>query len=206
LAYPCTQQKDHSFEGPLSVSHIVADVNPLVNQLDSVKVEDETFTCTLDKASSILFDPVISKGITRFEVLNVRKLQAVGIADVSVKYKTEQSPESGGWDKLVEYYWMGDIKHVGDWITSNVEFKTGDRVTMELNMETIPRSLTFFVNFVEQPLYIVNLPAAVRFWAYLLSKEECFRIIDFGRLLVPRARHGKTSCALDWGKRWKKKY
>ncbi|KAA6395420.1 MAG: hypothetical protein EZS28_009050 [Streblomastix strix] len=84
--------------------------------------------------------------------------------------------------------------------------KEGSRVALELNMDSNPKTLTFFYNDVKQPHYIINIPPAVRFWAYLTGRGISFKVNKFERLSEATAKHleGKSQ-ALTWGKDWKKK-
>ncbi|KAA6397602.1 MAG: hypothetical protein EZS28_006873 [Streblomastix strix] len=116
-------------------------------------------------ASTVLLDPAINSGIVILELLNIKNLEAVGIADESVEYQHHNFPWTNvDRNKIVVYYLYGGIRHIGDYIEGNADFNKGDRVTLELNMDSNPRTLTFFVNDVEQPNYVTNIPPAVRFW------------------------------------------
>ncbi|KAA6392184.1 MAG: putative calcium/calmodulin-dependent protein kinase [Streblomastix strix] len=47
---------------------------PILPFPDDVKIDKDIFTCRPGKISTILFDPVINKGIVRIEILNVKDL------------------------------------------------------------------------------------------------------------------------------------
>ncbi|KAA6373960.1 MAG: hypothetical protein EZS28_030513 [Streblomastix strix] len=53
------------------------------------------------------------------------------------------------------------------------------RITMELDMDSSPRSVTFFVNDKEQNKYIVELPGSVRFFALLNKENSSFQVLKF---------------------------
>ncbi|KAA6403494.1 MAG: hypothetical protein EZS28_000977 [Streblomastix strix] len=144
--------------------------------LQDVEISGDAYKHTDENTnySTLLFNPVINKGIVKLEVLNVEDLYAVGIADESVCYGRNEPPQIKGWNKIVEYHCDGDIRHIGEYFKGNSEFSTdGSRIGMELNMESNPRSLTFFINDEEQPNFIINIPNAVRIWVFsnLMSKE-----------------------------------
>ncbi|KAA6397889.1 MAG: hypothetical protein EZS28_006584 [Streblomastix strix] len=170
--------------------------------LEDIKVDGDTFTSIGDGVSTILFDPVVKKGVVKFEVLNIKELECVGIADESVQLNRNEKPEDRGWDKIVMYdYCIGWIGHIGDSIEGNAAFKTGDRVALELNMDSIPRTLTFFKNDEEQPLFVSGIPAAVR--AHLQMKGDSFQVLKFESLPNPLAKHGEGSRSLKFGNEWK---
>ncbi|KAA6363990.1 MAG: hypothetical protein EZS28_040483 [Streblomastix strix] len=69
---------------------------------------------------------------------------------------------------------------------------------MELNMDSNPRTLTYFIDDVEQMEYVTNIPAAVRFFAVLFYQNSSFKIERFDRLSVPYAKH-EGSQEKQWG-------
>ncbi|KAA6357612.1 MAG: hypothetical protein EZS28_046861, partial [Streblomastix strix] len=98
----------------------------------------------------------------------------------------------------------GRIIHNGYWIEGNSGFSGGSRIGMELNMESNPRSLTFFIDDKEQKNFVINIPKAVRIFCYILLEGASFKINKFEFLSTPTARHGEGSRALEYGKKWKK--
>ncbi|KAA6367721.1 MAG: hypothetical protein EZS28_036753 [Streblomastix strix] len=113
-----------------------------VPSLEDVQVDGDTFTHTKQNTNraTILFDPPINKGVVRFEVLSVRDLAQVGIANESVRYSRKEPSEAHGYDEVVIYNWTGGLSHLGDRI-ENDEFKSGDRVALEVFMNRN----TFFI-------------------------------------------------------------
>ncbi|KAA6385829.1 MAG: hypothetical protein EZS28_018644 [Streblomastix strix] len=177
---------------------------------EDLAVDGDLFTHNSNNShhTVVLFDPLIKAGLTKFEVTNIDHLYGVGIADESVKYQQDQSPIANGNSKVVQYWSGGGLEHISKELTEGNEdySKEGSRVALELNMDSNPRTLTFFYNDVEQPNYIINIPPAVRFWAHLWSRGTSFKVNKFERLSEPTAKHleGKSQ-PLVWGKDWKKK-
>ncbi|KAA6398531.1 MAG: putative NEK/NEK6 protein kinase [Streblomastix strix] len=136
--------------------------------LDIMKQDGALFTHSMSiSRTTVLFDPVISSGIVRIEIINAYDMEGVGIADESVRFEKGENPHARGWEKIVYYRKMGDIGHNGgNWVVGNQPFIFAQQnVAMELNMDSNPRTLTFFVNDEEQPNYVTNIPQVVRFWA-----------------------------------------
>ncbi|KAA6373075.1 MAG: hypothetical protein EZS28_031399, partial [Streblomastix strix] len=128
----------------------------------------------------------------------------VGIADESVRYGRDEHPQARSEDKIVYQDYSGTIEHIGgDSIWGNYGLSDGSRTGMELNMESNPRSLTFFNDDEEQPNFIINIPKAVRIFCYFGNKGASFKINKFEFLSTPTARHGEGSRALEYGKEWK---
>ncbi|KAA6393985.1 MAG: hypothetical protein EZS28_010485 [Streblomastix strix] len=150
--------KDHMHFQQIIKSIINIDYFHQVPCLDDVSVNGDIFTNISNvNVSSILFDPIIDKGIVMIEILNLKKIRAIGIADKS------------------------------------------------LNMEHDPHSLTFFVNDIEQPHYVVGIPPEVRIWIFLQHLGESFKILKYQKLLNPIAQHGPGSQMWEWGKNWYQK-
>ncbi|KAA6382905.1 MAG: hypothetical protein EZS28_021566, partial [Streblomastix strix] len=185
-------------------SQVQIHYTPKLPNPDCVKVKGHRFTAIEENASTILFDPVIKKGITRFEVLNVSYLLSAGIADESLSFVGDVYPSKLDVSKIVDYsYYEGNLQHIGDWIKGNEGLEEGDRIAMELNMESSPRTLTFFVNDKEQPNYVSNVPDAVRFFAYIAVEDSLFKILKFEEIPEPTAKHESESRSLEYGTEWK---
>ncbi|KAA6385575.1 MAG: hypothetical protein EZS28_018898 [Streblomastix strix] len=179
---------------------------PLVPSAEDVRIEGSTLTNTSGYSSTIQFDPVIKSGICRLELLNIKNLQGFGIADESAKFSRNQMPQqiAQGDSKVVYYeFCQGLIHHKGEWISGNSGIKEASSVIMELNMNSSPRTLSFYVDGVEQKNYITYIPPAVRFWAYLQLKNSSFKVIDFMQISYPIAKHKEGSVSWEWGQKWK---
>ncbi|KAA6376245.1 MAG: hypothetical protein EZS28_028229 [Streblomastix strix] len=113
---------------------------PLIPSLEDVELKSNIFSHTKenDNYTTILFDPVIKKGVARFEVLRISDLIKVGIADESVRYNRKEAPNVRGCDKVVQYdHNIGMFHCGGNWIKGNDKFDDGDRIVMEVYMNRI---------------------------------------------------------------------
>ncbi|KAA6398343.1 MAG: putative Serine/threonine-protein kinase Nek3 [Streblomastix strix] len=166
----------------------------LVPYSEDVDIKDGTFSGSSDKNSVILFNPALKSGIVKFEVLNLKDATDIGIADESVQYSRNQYPKQAGNGKIVYCSSSGTLFHQGDLIGGNSKYKSGDRIAMELNMDSNPKSLTFFINDVEQPNYITNIPAT----SNIYQRKSSFKIVCFDLLTSSTAKH-EGSRAWGWG-------
>ncbi|KAA6367195.1 MAG: hypothetical protein EZS28_037278, partial [Streblomastix strix] len=188
-------------------SCIINEIGPIAHTAqvpseEDTQVDGDTYTSISRNVSTILFDPLIKKGIVKFEFQSLNQLRRIGIAEESVLFKRDEYSWAKGYKKIVMYDWRGSIGHIGEEIEGNAAFNTGDRVTFEFNIDTSPRTLTFFVNDVEQPNYVSNIPAAVR--AYFLFKNDAFKVLKFEALPAPTAQHSTGSRAWEYGTEWNK--
>ncbi|KAA6389173.1 MAG: hypothetical protein EZS28_015301 [Streblomastix strix] len=70
-------------------------------------------------------------------------------------------------------------------------------------MTIVPCRVTFFVDDVEQPYYVIGIPPEIRFWACTYYKSSSFTVTKFVRLVKSTAQGVVGSQALEWGKEWK---
>ncbi|KAA6381091.1 MAG: hypothetical protein EZS28_023383 [Streblomastix strix] len=171
--------------------------------VDDIEVNGQTFTNTNGNFSTILFNPPISSGIVKIELLNCIGLEGFGIADKLVHYDRNEHPYSKGWRNIVQFERIGKIQHYDDWIGYLKQFEDGCHVALEVNMDNNPRTLTFFVGNEEIIHYITNIPDSIRFWAFLMNKGDSFQVLKFERLGEPSAKHGEGSRAWEYGTIWK---
>ncbi|KAA6365458.1 MAG: hypothetical protein EZS28_039015 [Streblomastix strix] len=63
-------------------------------------------------------------------------------------------------------YWgdNGDLDHITQDTKGNQEYADRQRVAVEVDMTTVPRRATFFVDDIEQPNYVIGIPSEIRFW------------------------------------------
>ncbi|KAA6383601.1 MAG: hypothetical protein EZS28_020871 [Streblomastix strix] len=143
---------------------------------------------------TIAIDPIINEGIVRIEVLFENTggySRSIGFADASCSFAAGKGPwDDGNREKTVRYWGdNGDLDHITDGPKGNQKNEDGQRIAVEVDMTTVPRRATFFVDDVEQPNFVIGFPEAIRFWVQ--------------RLIQSTAKGVKGSKALEWGKEWK---
>ncbi|KAA6384226.1 MAG: hypothetical protein EZS28_020245 [Streblomastix strix] len=104
-------------------------------------------------------------------------------------------------EKTVRYYKSGEFSHI-TWGPINKQYSDGQKVGIEVDMTTVPRRVTFFVDDVEQPNYVICIPSEIRFWAYIYNESSSFTVTKFERLIKSSAKGVEGSKALEWGKEW----
>ncbi|KAA6374643.1 MAG: putative NEK protein kinase, partial [Streblomastix strix] len=148
-----------------------------------------------------IYDPIIVKGIMIFE--------DIGIADSSAVFGKYESPWQKHISKTITYIsHNGGLRHINkDGIEGNARFEDNQKIAMEVNMDSTPRTLHFFVEGKQQPLSIINIPASVRFWICSLGSNSSFTLTQFQSRSSSSAKGVEGSKTLDWGKEsdWKKK-
>ncbi|KAA6387282.1 MAG: hypothetical protein EZS28_017189 [Streblomastix strix] len=162
---------------------------------------DKNHLCT------IALDPIISEGILRIEVMienTGRYSSSTGFADASCSFAAGKGPwQDENQEKSVSYNgYQGDLDHI-TYTKGNQKYADGQRIAVEVDMTTVPRRATFFVEDVEQPNFVIGIPEAIRFWVYTFEKSSFFTVTKFERLIQSTAKGIKRSKALEWGKEWK---
>ncbi|KAA6390669.1 MAG: hypothetical protein EZS28_013803 [Streblomastix strix] len=160
--------------------------------------------------SAVAYNPIIESGIVRFEGIFEKSLTNlyIGIADSSVVFEADQAPQDGQYvDKTVTYASCGDIRHFQEdnKIGGNNRYNDNQKVALEVNMDSTPRTLHFFVEGKEQPLSIINIPSSIRFFISTLHENATFTLTQFKSLSSSSAKGVEGSKKLDWGKEsdWK---
>ncbi|KAA6398282.1 MAG: putative serine/threonine-protein kinase Nek4 [Streblomastix strix] len=146
--------------------------------------------------ATVSFNPVSSSGIVRFGGFLKDHPYGnfiIGIAESSAVFGSNELPSSGENDKkTVRYYNFGDLQHIRRIIKGNSRIEENKTVAVEVNMNIIPRTLTFFYDNQEQPIYLENT-------------NSSFTITEFENVQYSSAKGGiKGQRIVEWGKEWKK--
>ncbi|KAA6363243.1 MAG: hypothetical protein EZS28_041230 [Streblomastix strix] len=146
IQYPAQQQQFSQVQQPSSYPPIASvetvfqigriPHNPISSSVfEDVRFNGETFTHT-DKNknnSTILFDPPITNGFAKIEVLNIRGLFQVGIVDDSVRCERNQLPLIQGWEKMAYYANNGKLGHYTNQVIGNSKYDDDKkRITIEV--------------------------------------------------------------------------
>ncbi|KAA6378248.1 MAG: hypothetical protein EZS28_026224 [Streblomastix strix] len=155
---------------------------------------------------TIAINPIINEGIVKIEIIYENTGicdKIVGIADSSCSFATGKGPSANRNDNKTIRYWNdGCLNHITYGTKRNQSYVDGERIGIEVDMTKVPRRVTFFINDVEQPNYVVGIPSEIRFWAYTNKRSSSFIINKFQRLIQSTAKGVAGSKALQWGKEW----
>ncbi|KAA6389674.1 MAG: hypothetical protein EZS28_014799 [Streblomastix strix] len=217
----------HQSQGPTSASHSTSVMQPIVDRqiitednisqlenpdpqakyikLDRVGDLNRKATALKDvEHRSISLNKAISEGIhrveVRFEKCNSGGLiqGAVGImkADNKIPY-----PCYPGWKmqkQIMLYYYGGDgdVYYKETRSSNNTKFYDGQVIAMELNADV--GTLHFFVDGIQQPIFVSGIFQAVKFWFYIQNKESSFSVVSVKKLAIPTAKTLSKEKALQW--------
>ncbi|KAA6360842.1 MAG: hypothetical protein EZS28_043631 [Streblomastix strix] len=88
-------------------------------------------------------------------------------------------------------------------VEGNSPFNCGQKISIEADMKSNPRKVTFFIDGVEQKNSVVNIPEAVRFYVFVRKPGSSFQVTRFERLPSSSARGVPGSKQWEWGNDWK---
>ncbi|KAA6364664.1 MAG: hypothetical protein EZS28_039809 [Streblomastix strix] len=155
----------------------------------------------------IAIDPIIKEGIVRIEIVfeNNGVWRSMGIAEASCSFAAGEWPQYGGnKEKTVRYWDNGDLYHRTNGAIRNQFYSEGQRISAVVDMTTNPRKVVFYVNDIEQPNFVIEIPSEIRFWASNRYESSSFTVTKFERLNQFTSQGVIGSKALEWGKVWKK--
>ncbi|KAA6382817.1 MAG: hypothetical protein EZS28_021655 [Streblomastix strix] len=179
------------------------DHEPIINYEPGIKVNYDSFTKGDSSKQVIQFDPLIRSGIVRFEVLNVKKLKGIGIANRDANFGRHEDAFVGtNAIQVVEWKPNGSLHHNKNAVFYDSRYKEGDCIALELNMDSEIRTLSLFVNGKMQNDYITHIPDAVRFWTYTNTVGDSFRVLKFERQQYPTGMHCEGSRSWKYGEDW----
>ncbi|KAA6395388.1 MAG: hypothetical protein EZS28_009090 [Streblomastix strix] len=186
----------------IAYQSIIPDPDHLIQQ------ENKIIRTNKGVRSTVAFNPVITSGIVRFggffEKHSIWDF-SIGIADSSAVFGSNQAPSYGEKiNKTVRYFKSGDLIHIGDFIKGNSRIKENKTIAMEVNMNIIPRTLTFFYDNQEQPVSVTDIPSSIRFYIFLEDDNSSFAITQFENVQYSSANGNKGQKFVQWGKGWKK--
>ncbi|KAA6354644.1 MAG: hypothetical protein EZS28_049829, partial [Streblomastix strix] len=157
-------------------------------QLDTslIKVEDNVFTKLKgDNDVVVAFDPPIQQGIHRFSIAFANSyscFHSIGIVDAAVNITKGYA--LGEDEKSAEYNnknVFGQVYHKNKGVEGNEEYQDEQLITAEVNMDAKPRTLHFFVEGKEQPVYVSSLPASIRFAIHIYAEGASFTVVTLGK-------------------------
>jgi hypothetical protein len=152
---------------------------------------------TTDLQCLIRFDAPARPGIWRFTV-HFREIDdsepVVGVIDPTVPISANFSPGQYG---SLAYLSNGHILINGTSSVATHGFGPLDHVTLEIDMQSQPRKVSFFVNDVPIPYFVVNVPADVQFFVCLSRSSSYFILESVCRYDKVAAPHPSDRC-LSW--------
>ncbi|KAA6374133.1 MAG: hypothetical protein EZS28_030341 [Streblomastix strix] len=178
------KQAEVQFPQQIQVRHIIP------SRTNGWSQNKKFFNDNSGESCTIATEPIIQDGIVYYEVVETQFNErfysfGVGITDASVVFRLNKEPFHDGHDKstIGFYNWNnenGVLYHMNE-IFANSKFSSGQKIGAEVDMDSQPRTLTFYIDDVEQPDFIFGIPEAIRFWAYIRRPSSSFTVSKFER-------------------------
>ncbi|KAA6377026.1 MAG: hypothetical protein EZS28_027447 [Streblomastix strix] len=153
---------------------------------------------------SVSLNKVIKDGIHRIEVRFEKFNQygfsvgSVGIvkAGYKIPYPCYPYGEPHAKNMLLYYGYYGNIYFKGISTSGNVQFSDGQLIAMELNADV--GTLHFFVDGIQQPVFVRGIKEAVKFYFYIFYQDSSFSIVSVKKLPVPTAKTLPNEKIVQW--------
>ncbi|KAA6381896.1 MAG: hypothetical protein EZS28_022576 [Streblomastix strix] len=147
-----------------------------------------TYTSTQTGDKTFPIDYIISKGIYRceFKINQIKGFMFFGIKKSTLAILFTQSHSGNPYGKEYMYFrHEGEVKFNGNKITGNQRFKSGDIISLEVNMNIVPRTVRLFINGVLQPVYMSGIPDSIQFYFTLYCKDDSITVLSLKRISSP---------------------
>ncbi|KAK2961290.1 hypothetical protein BLNAU_3736 [Blattamonas nauphoetae] len=181
---------------PSTPHHFNIDFTLLTTDPTTSLLQGKRAILTKDNTHSIFMpSTIIQRGIFLFEcVFNQSSQKRAGI--IEHDYIPTDDEYLGKSIKTLGYTGSGFIQH-GTQYNGNAPFEDGKRIGLQVNMDSTPRTLHFFVAGVQQPVVIVNIPSSLRFCTYLYREHS---MVDMWlvELLSPLSVEQPHESRVDW--------
>ncbi|KAA6402844.1 MAG: hypothetical protein EZS28_001631 [Streblomastix strix] len=155
---------------------------------DYIKKDGEfTYTSTDFNAKTFPISPAITKGIYRFETkINKRGDVGVGVmkSGLNIPFGDWPGGKPQNQDCMI-FYFNGYVYQCGIGSQGNARFLDNSNVTIELNMDSRPRTAHLFLRGILQKLYISDLPESVQLYFYINFKDDSISALSLKQLAAP---------------------
>ncbi|KAA6368456.1 MAG: hypothetical protein EZS28_036017, partial [Streblomastix strix] len=154
---------------------------------------------------SVSLNKVIKDGIHRVEV-RFEKCNGlfdymngvVGILKANYQIPYPCAPGLNQYNKNMLNYdgRIGGVFFKGTETPGNVQFSDGQLIAMELNADK--GTLHFFVDGIQQPVFVKGINEAVKFYFWIYYKDSSFKIETVKKLSVPTTKTLPNEKAVQW--------
>lgn len=176
------------------------DLNFILSQKMNAVVDGSTVTLTTASNTTILLDAIIAEGCwhcaVQFEKTGKGK-RAIGIVNANATVEGDY-PLGADKDSLGYYGQTAPVRQNGQWVIGNEEWTEGDVVHVEVNMMNKVKTVHFWVNSQQQPIYFTHIPSNIRFAAMLTVPGSSIKVLSLKRLSAPSAKIVLWESAVEW--------
>ncbi|KAA6399607.1 MAG: putative protein kinase [Streblomastix strix] len=166
----------------------------------NVRVSENILYAKREEDSTVAVGPPIRRGIWHIRLTFANSGFTRGFGAMSTPISIPPSFFPGKSSNIATFHGlMGIVYHGKTTIKGqNDEWNDGDEVGAELNMESQPRTLHFFIGDKQQRVFISNLPQEMRFFIYLRMEGTSVEIRVMMPVTVPTAAHAENGIEISW--------
>ncbi|KAA6379105.1 MAG: hypothetical protein EZS28_025369 [Streblomastix strix] len=154
------------------------------------KIEGEfTYTSTKDyEFQTFPIDQQFTHGICKceFKINKLDSYQNFGVMKSGPSVPFNGHPNENPHYKNCMYFRQrGEVRQNQKVTDGNQTFKSGDIISLEVNMDIVPRTVRLFINGVLQPVYMSGIPDSIQFYFHFWNNEESVTVLSLKRLSSP---------------------
>ncbi|KAA6384058.1 MAG: hypothetical protein EZS28_020414 [Streblomastix strix] len=204
------QLKNHSrfYRIIETLNYPIAIHNPDPIDVDFTDIDEvqKMITKIQVKPNTISLTQVLEKGIwsleTTFNTIAIDGCGGVGIVRDSFNIPAGTNPHlSLNNQHMVAYFgkpWCGQVCYKKTQTLGNLDFANNQIVKLEFDSEK--GTLIFFVDGIQQPIYIQGIKEKVRFFVFLLYSDSYCTIGSLKQLAAPTSGHIENERSIQWQK------
>ncbi|KAA6376427.1 MAG: hypothetical protein EZS28_028045, partial [Streblomastix strix] len=168
------------------------DINRVQKKISKNQTKDNTVSLT----------QVLENGIWQMEAefQNSQCIATIGIVEDSYVIPAGAYPWGSPYKEHMVVYtgknYKGSIWQRGKEIDGNTQFSDNQIIRLEMDCEK--GRLTFFLNDVQQPLFISGIKDKVRFIIYTYHQNSICTIRSLKKLVAPTSKHFANEKAIQW--------
>ncbi|KAA6380458.1 MAG: hypothetical protein EZS28_024015, partial [Streblomastix strix] len=147
-----------------------------------------TYTSTDYEYKTCPIDKQINRGICicEFKINNLTNWQYFGVMKTGPSVPFNEHPnQSPHYKNCMIFRTGGEVRQNGKQTNRNQEMKKGDIISLEVNMDIVPRTVKLFINGVLQPVYMSGIPDSIQFYFFFEYSDESVTVFSLKRLSSP---------------------
>ncbi|KAA6365177.1 MAG: hypothetical protein EZS28_039295, partial [Streblomastix strix] len=159
----------------------------LDNDQLGINTMEQFYTSLKDDYKNFILEPEITKDVIRLEIIPdfIRSLYLGVVNSGTTVPKGNNINESMSTHKAAFFHNNGSVYHKGIPKAGNNKMISNQKVAIEVNMNSNPRTAHLFIDGKQQPVFISGLPSSIQFFFQLYYEDDQIQILSLKRLNEP---------------------
>ncbi|KAA6392768.1 MAG: hypothetical protein EZS28_011707 [Streblomastix strix] len=150
-------------------------------------------------------DPTNPNGqITRYDIFvdkSSNSYNSIGIAEPTPMVPDSQwANATPYYNSLFMFYFDGHVHHKGDTSIQYTNSPFGDKIRLAIEIDTTQKqnSAYFFIQDVEQPIFVTGFPDNVRLFLTFNNQNDGYTVLSVGRIQKLSIKHSFNKIPIRW--------